>query len=104
MPFVVVDQVSISNMDTAVEGLHAGLIPFVKQAPGFVRGTWSADRENGRGIGFMVFDTREHADAAVKRMQDEGSPPSVQRHCTIREPRPVLVRPRRRSGRRPSSS
>ena len=73
MPFVVVDQVSISNMDTAVEGLHADLIPFVKQSPGFMRGTWSADAEKGRGIGVIVFDTRENAEAFIKRMQ-EGTP------------------------------
>jgi hypothetical protein len=46
-----------------------------KQSPGFMRGTWSADREGGRGIGFQVFETREHAEAVAAMLRSPDGPP-----------------------------
>jgi hypothetical protein len=78
VPYLLVDTVLIEDVDMAKEGLHGGLIPFVKSMPGFVRGTWSADREAGKGIGMMVFDTRENAEAALENMRTNGKvPPGV---------------------------
>ena len=71
MPFVLVDRVRIENLDKAREALHAELIPMTRQAPGFVRGTWSADRDAGVGIGVVVFETREQAEA-VQAMAQSG--------------------------------
>ena len=75
MPFTLVDVVKIADIDKAREGLLSQVIPGVKQAPGFVRGTWSADREAGRGIGFIVFDTRENAESLKKFMETEAQLP-----------------------------
>ena len=78
MPFAVVSTVKIEDVDKARVELHSQVIPAVKQAPGFVRGTWSADREAGRGIGLIVFDTRENAEAARQFMMTQGPlPPGV---------------------------
>ena len=78
MPFTLVTTVKIEDVDKAREELHSQVIPGVKQSPGFVHGTWSADREAGRGIGFVVFDTRENAEAAQQFMLTQGPlPPGV---------------------------
>ena len=77
MPFTLVNNVKIEDVDKAREGLHSQVIPNVKQAPGFVHGTWSADREAGRGVGFMVFDTRENAEAAKQSLANAPLPPGV---------------------------
>jgi hypothetical protein len=75
MPFTLVDIVKIADLEKAREGLLGHVIPGVKQAPGFLRGTWSADREAGRGIGFIVFDTRENAESVKKFMETEAQLP-----------------------------
>ena len=77
MPFVLVDTVKVEDFGPALEGLHSQVIPGMRQALGFVRGTWSADREAGRGIGFVVFDTRENAEATKKFMESQTLPPGV---------------------------
>ena len=77
MPFVLVDNVKVEDFDPALEALHSRVIPGMRQAPGFVRGTWSADREAGRGIGVVTFDTRENAEAAKKFMESQTMPSGV---------------------------
>jgi hypothetical protein len=76
MPFVVMSTVRIDDVDSAREALHSQVIPGVKQSPGFVRGIWSADREGGRGIGLVIFETREQAEAQLERQRSgEMKPP-----------------------------
>ncbi len=43
----------------ALTGLHEGVVPQVRSAPGFVRGTWFGDETSGHGL--MVFDSEEQA-------------------------------------------
>ena len=66
MPFVLVDTVQIDDIEQVRDAFHSNIIPGVKQAPGFVHGTWSANRENGRGIAFMVFGHRDEAEALMR--------------------------------------
>jgi hypothetical protein len=76
MPFAFIGNVRIENIDQAREALHSEVIPGVKQAPGFIRGIWSADRGSGRGIGIAVFETKEQAEAMMNRQQSgEMKPP-----------------------------
>ena len=49
MPFTLVDIVKIADVDKAREGLLSQVITGMKQSPGFVHGTWSADREADEG-------------------------------------------------------
>jgi hypothetical protein len=77
MAFVLVDTVKISDLDQARAGLHGGLIPFIKSMAGFVQGTWAADVDAGEGLGMMVFDTRENAQAALDAMGAGTLPPGV---------------------------
>jgi hypothetical protein len=52
--------------DAATEMLHKDLIPGVKQAPGFVRGTWFGDDSTGHGV--VTFESEEHARQALQAL------------------------------------
>lgn len=45
--------------DEALKVLHENIVPQVKGAPGFVRGTWFGDTEAGHGL--TVFESEEQA-------------------------------------------
>lgn len=45
--------------DEAISTLHERIVPQVKGAPGFVRGTWFGDTEAGHGL--TVFESEEQA-------------------------------------------
>jgi hypothetical protein len=45
--------------DAATQMLNEVLIPRIKEAPGFVRGTWFADDGSGRGV--IIFQTEGQA-------------------------------------------
>ncbi|HUP75606.1 MAG TPA: hypothetical protein VM282_21385 [Acidimicrobiales bacterium] len=79
MPFALVSNVRIENVDTAGKALQSQVIPNVKQAPGFVSGVWAADRDNGRGVGIVVFESREQAEAMLQRLEsgEMRRPPGV---------------------------
>lgn len=48
-----------SRHTEAVDGLRASVVPQVKNAPGFIRGTWFGDQEIGHGL--MVFESEDQA-------------------------------------------
>ena len=52
--------------DGAVQALKEGLIPMIKQAPGFVKGTWFGDEKNGHGL--VIFETEEQAKQGVQQV------------------------------------
>ncbi len=43
----------------AMTDLHESIVPRVKSAPGFVRGIWFRDQENGHGL--AVFESEDQA-------------------------------------------
>lgn len=45
--------------DEAIQLLRANVVPQVKGAPGFVRGTWVGDSDTGHGL--MLFESEEQA-------------------------------------------
>ncbi|MEO5842941.1 MAG: hypothetical protein ABIQ73_26520 [Acidimicrobiales bacterium] len=79
MPFALVNTVRIEDVDQARDALHSQVIAGVKQAPGFIRGIWTADRGSGRGIGLVVFEHREQAESLMKLQQSDQMhlPPGV---------------------------
>ena len=60
----VVVRVSIHDFETAKKGLKENVIPAVTQAPGFVAGYWTRSQDGSNGIGMILFDSQESADAA----------------------------------------
>jgi putative monooxygenase ydhR len=69
MPFALVSNVRIENVDEARGVLQSEAIPAVKKTPGFVSGIWTADPDKGRGVGIVVFESREQAEAMSQRLE-----------------------------------
>jgi hypothetical protein len=53
--------------DAATQMLNDDLIPRVKGAPGFVRGTWVGDDSTGHGL--IVFQTEDQARQAIQALE-----------------------------------
>ena len=65
MSHALVLQVRLQDGGRSEEGLRMlkeQVVPNAKAQPGFQRGIWMNDGENGMGV--VVFDTEEHAEAA----------------------------------------
>ena len=62
----VVISVSIADgqIEAARKALKETVVPRVRQAPGFVKGYWSASNDGRSGLSFVVFNTRQDADNA----------------------------------------
>ena len=52
--------------DGAVQALKEGLIPQIKQAPGFIKGTWFGDDRTGHGL--VLFETEEQAKQGLQEV------------------------------------
>ncbi|MDQ1552484.1 MAG: hypothetical protein QOD50_1906, partial [Actinomycetota bacterium] len=58
--------VATFRMDPAKEaaqrqGLHDFIVPSVRQAPGFVAGYGTLDRDSSESVAFILFDSRDTA-------------------------------------------
>jgi len=53
------------------------VVPMAKAQPGFHRGTWMHNEAGTDGTGVIVFDTSEHATAAMAVMQPPPGGPTV---------------------------
>jgi hypothetical protein len=65
----VVVRVSISDFETARKGLKENVVPAVTQAPGFVAGYWTRSEDGTNGMGIILFDSQESANAAKEPIQ-----------------------------------
>ena len=65
----VVVKVSIQDFETARKGLKENVVPAVRQAPGFVAGYWTRSEDGTNGIGMILFDSQESANAAKVPIQ-----------------------------------
>ena len=65
--------VTIHDDDAAQQELQERIVPMVKGSEGFLRGIWLRNRETGKGLGVVVFDTREHAEVMAAQVPP-GSP------------------------------
>jgi hypothetical protein len=63
-----------SRADEAADLLNNHTVPMVKQAPGFVSGTWARSADGTHGRSLIVFESEEAAKAAAERAPT-GPPP-----------------------------
>jgi hypothetical protein len=66
--------IDASRADEAAELLSNYTVPMVKQAPGFVSGTWARSEDGTHGQSLTLFGTEELAKAAAERAAT-GPPP-----------------------------
>ena len=69
--FAVVVNVTIdpARASEAEELLHGTTVPMVKQAPGFVSGTWVRATDATSGQSLLLFETEDAASAAASRVR-----------------------------------
>jgi hypothetical protein len=74
--YAVIGRVAIdsSRADEAADLLNNYTVPMVKQAPGFVSGTWARSEDGKHGQSLLLFDSQEAAKAAAERAA-AGPPP-----------------------------
>ena len=63
------DGESAEDMAAGIEHVKDEVIPALEQAGG-LHGWWLADRDAGRRLTVMVWDTQEHYDAGMARIQE----------------------------------
>jgi hypothetical protein len=62
----VVVTVTINEQDAATSHLRENVVPGVSQAPGFITGYWT--RKDDSGVGMVVFESEEAAEAMSERV------------------------------------
>ncbi len=78
MSHAVVLQVELpeTNADDAVRMLNEQVIPNAKAQAGFQKGIWMRSAES-KGLGVVVFDTAEHANAAASALKPPPGGPAL---------------------------
>ena len=69
-------EIDSSRADEAVELLNNYTVPMVKQAPGFVSGTWARSEDGTYGQSLILFESEEAAKTAAERAA-AGPPPGA---------------------------
>ena len=65
----VVVKATISDPETAADGLRNQVVPQVKQAPGFHAGYWT--RSGNSGMAMVVFDSEDAANTASQMVRSQ---------------------------------
>ena len=66
-------QIKAGRHDEAIQLLETNVVPQVKGAPGFVRGTWFGDSETGHGV--VLFESEEQAQQVAGMVSAEADDP-----------------------------
>jgi hypothetical protein len=77
--FAVVVHVRIApgQVDSSREELKNQVIPRVRQAPGFVKGYWTASADGTNGDSMVVLKTKQDADQAAGMVRNSPPPKGV---------------------------
>lgn len=74
---VVRANIAQGQVESARKSLRETTVPRASKAPGFVKGYWSAGDDRSNGLSFVVFNTREDAENAVKMIRSNAPPAGV---------------------------
>jgi hypothetical protein len=64
-------KVSINDFDRGREFLTTQVVPRVSQAPGFVAGYWTRSDDGRNGLGMIVFESEDNAQAVASMIQSQ---------------------------------
>ena len=70
---LVVTKMDPTKHDAQRRELEERIVPIVKQAPGFISGTWMIDRGDGRASSMIVLDTEEGARQFAAMLQQQAA-------------------------------
>jgi hypothetical protein len=82
--YAVTVTVEINDQSEATRQLHEQVVPTVSQAPGFVAGYWQV-LEDRRGMGFLVFESQDAANAAAEGARGSTEGPAPVADVQVRE-------------------
>ena len=93
MPYAMFGIVEIdpSRAAEAEAMLNEQVVPSVREAPGFISGTWARSTDGTQGRSVLVFETEEAARTAAKNAS-EGPPPDAPVKFVSADVYEVLVR------------
>lgn len=74
---VVAVDIAAGQHEGSRQALQEQVIPRVSQAPGFVKGYWTAGSDLTRGMSFLLFGNQQDAENAKKMISGGGLPPMV---------------------------
>ena len=69
--------IAAGQFEHSRKALQEQVVPRVKQAPGVVKGFWTVRDDSAQGASIVVFDSKEHADAAAEMVRTQPPPPGV---------------------------
>ena len=77
--FAVVVHVRIASgqLDSSREALKNQVIPRVRQAPGFVKGYWTASADGTNGESMVVLKTKQEAEQVAAMVRSQPPPAGV---------------------------
>lgn len=64
-------RVSINDFDRGREFLTTQIVPRVSQAPGFVAGYWTRSEDSRNGLGMIVFESEDNAQAVASIIESQ---------------------------------
>ncbi len=72
---------SPEQLDAGIEHVEADVLPALRNAVG-LNGVWLVNRETGKRLSVMVWESEEHAEAGMKAIEEL-------RKANVETPRPV---------------
>lgn len=83
MPHAMFVKVTVKpgRAEDALKGLHDDVVPMVKQAPGFLKGTWFGDDQSGHGL--VLFASEAEARQAASMVSASSDDPVQIESATV---------------------
>jgi hypothetical protein len=70
-------RITADNVESSREQLRSQVIPRIRQAPGFVKGYWTASADQTSGDSIVVFKTKHDAEQASGMVRNGPTPQGV---------------------------
>jgi hypothetical protein len=71
---VVTVSIGAGQVEATRKALREEVVPRISKAPGFVKGYWTAGRDAGSGMSFVLFKTEQDAENAAKMVRSTPMP------------------------------
>jgi hypothetical protein len=70
-------RIASGQVDSSREALENQVIPRIRQAPGFVKGYWTASADGTNGDSVVVLKTKQEAEQLLAMVRNQPPPPGV---------------------------
>ena len=78
MPYAVITHVTVTGSDEELQQMVDGMVvPRATGVPGFITGVWSRSAEAKKGLGLVVYGTKDEANGLVNAIKSGPAPDAV---------------------------